>query len=130
MPAGTYVSLVGHSWGGDTAARIATAMGREGWQVDNVITMNPVRWGFVAPDTSLYSDIRTGAANWTSVNATGGGRWDASNLIAGLGRDYGSGPQDFAYQYIDAPLAHQDFWQKLDMQAADGATPRMSIRAP
>ncbi len=120
LPAGTYTSLVGHSWGGDTAAAVAAVLGRDGRQIDNLVTIDPVRREADAPDTNLYSAIRAGAADWTNVNATGGGRWDRSNIIAGLGRDYGAGLESYAHRFIDAPVSHRQFGVMLDARGADG----------
>jgi pimeloyl-ACP methyl ester carboxylesterase len=130
LPAGTRVSLVGHSYGGDTAAEIAAAMGREGRQIDNLVTVDPVRREPAAPDTNLFAAIRAGAANWTNINATGGSSLEFSNIIAGLGRGYGTGPRNHADRHIDAAVTHRRFWEMLDTPDADGQTALGSILAP
>ena len=120
LPAGTYTSLVGHSWGGDTAAEIAAALGRQGRQVDNLVTLDPVRREPDAPDTNLYNAVRAGAGHWTNVNATGGRSFEWSNLIAGIGRDYGTGPEPYAHSFVDAPVTHGSFNAMLNARGTDG----------
>lgn len=41
-------------------------------------------------------------------------------MIAAAGRDYGTGPQSFATNYIEAPLAHQDFAGLLTFRPSNG----------
>ncbi|HEV2681403.1 MAG TPA: alpha/beta fold hydrolase [Rhodanobacter sp.] len=96
------INLIGHSYGGDTAARVAQKACR---QVDMLITIDPVS-RFHGHD---YADIAAHAKLWVDVNGTGGSAFQISNFIAGLGGAWNSGPQGFATSYIGADNVHADF---------------------
>lgn len=56
-----------------------------------------------------------------NVNAASGDRSNFTNQIAEAVGAYGSRPQRFASQHIDAPFAHGDFGAMLHSTAPDGA---------
>ena len=109
--------LGGHSWGGDTAARVAAQLGAEGRPVDLLATIDPVGNG--ASDGFL-NRVRAGSREWINVQATGGNWYDGDNLIARLGNRYGSAPQRFADQHIAAGFGHADFADLVRHPGADG----------
>lgn len=117
QPTGTRIVLVGQSWGGDTAARVAAQLGAEGRPVDLLATIDPVGNG--ASDVFL-NRVRAGSREWINVQATGGSWYDGDNLIARLGNRYGSAPQRFADQHIAAPSGHADFAGLVRHPGADG----------
>ena len=117
QPPGTRIVLVGHSWGGDTAARVAAQLGAEGRPVDLLVTVDPVGNG--ASDGFL-NRVRAGSREWINVQATGGNWYDGDNLIARLGNRYGSAPQRFADQHIAAGFGHADFADLVRHPGADG----------
>ncbi len=119
LPQGTRVSLVGHSWGGDTAARVAAALGAAGRKVDTLVTVDPVGRGIGA---GFFERVKAGAIHWVNVNAVGTGRTNLPGLIAGLGNDYGSGPQRYADVFLNAPKGHEDFEGMLLAPGRNGLT--------
>lgn len=73
LPPGTPVSLVGHSWGGDTAASVAAALGATGRRVDTLVTIDPAGRG---TSEAFFARVRAGAGCWVNVNAAGDGSLD------------------------------------------------------
>ena len=110
QPAGTRIVLVGHSWGGDTAAQAAAALAAQGRPVDTLVTVDPVGRGL---SEGFMRRVRAGSREWINIRATGGGWFDQSNIIAALGGPYGAMPQRFATQYLEAPVAHAEFRDML-----------------
>ncbi len=105
LPDGTRINLVGHSWGGNIAARSAIHSGRN---VNLLITIDPVSWRIPA-----YRRVRDHVAQWVNVNAVGGERFDRGNVIAGIGRRWGKGPARYS-DYREANAAHG--WFRVMMQ--------------
>lgn len=100
-----HINLIGHSWGGDTAAKRAIDCGRT---IALLITIDPVSW-----NTPSYADISSHATKWIDVNATGNSpttcaQSSGGNFLAGIGSDWGSGPQNYS-TYFEAPFKHADF---------------------
>jgi hypothetical protein len=117
QPPGTRIVLVGHSWGGDTAAGVAARLGVEGRPVDMLVTVDPVGNG---TSEDFFTRVRAGSREWINVQATGGNWYDGDNLIARLGNRYGSAPQRFADQHIAAGFGHADFADLVRHPGADG----------
>jgi len=94
------VTLIGHSYGADTAAEVALALpGR----INMLITIDPV--SLFSPSYAKLATVTT----WIDVNAVGGSSLERSNLIAGLGGAWGSGPSGYAAGYIPVNTIHADF---------------------
>jgi hypothetical protein len=106
LPVGTRVVVVGHSWGGDTAAQAVAALGAEGRPVATLVTVDPVG-RFTS--RGFFERVRAGTDDWTNIQATGGGTWERSNAVAALGRPYGSAVAAWADSHIEAPFAHGQF---------------------
>jgi hypothetical protein len=121
VPYGTRIVLIGHSWGGDTAARVAAELGQRGRPVDLLLTVDPVGSAGKATDNPMRADflrsVSVGAREWTNVEAVGGGTFEGSNILAALGGPYGDGPREFATRHIEANFRHGDFRDLL--RAAD-----------
>lgn len=117
QPPGTRIVLVGHSWGGDTAAGVAARLGVEGRPVDMLVTVDPVGNG---NSEDFFTRVRAGSREWINVQATGGNWHDPDNLIARIGNRYGSAPQRFADQHIVAPYRHRAFDRLVGHPGADG----------
>ena len=117
QPAGTRIVLVGHSWGGDTAAQVAATLGQQGRPVATLITVDPVGRGL---SEDFMRRVRGGASEWINIRATGGGWDDWSNMVAALGSRYGSFPQGCATRHIEAPFRHADFASLLRARSGDG----------
>jgi hypothetical protein len=106
IPNDTTINIIGHSWGGDTAAIIVL---ENPGRISTLVTVDPV--SLIHPD---YSLIRNSVNNWANINAIGdpnGG--DISNIIAGLGRDWGTEPESFVSIFISSPFNHASFEQMM-----------------
>ena len=103
LPLGTRVRLVGHSYGGDTAAQVAARLGQAGRPVDMLVTIDPVGRG---TSEAFFERVRDGARLWINVNATGGGSLDRSNMIAGFGGSWEFAPMGYAHEFLTAPVSH------------------------
>jgi len=105
-PGGETLILVGHSWGGEMAARVAIRLGRADRKVALLVTVDPVKrvltHGFLGV-------VRECVQCWVNIRATGGGRLDHSNLVAAVGGAWGARPKAYADRFIEAPFAHRDF---------------------
>jgi pimeloyl-ACP methyl ester carboxylesterase len=105
-PVGQKLVLVGHSWGGETAARVAIRLGRAGREVALLVTVDPVKR--VLTDGFLGA-VREAVQCWVNIRAMGGERLDHSNLVAAIGGPWGARPKGFADRHIEAPFAHREF---------------------
>lgn len=119
LPAGTHISLVGHSWGGDTAAQVAARLGEDGRRITELMTIDPVG-NFRGSD--FYSRVLKGTGTWLNVNAIGGKWWETSNLIAGIGGPYGTSPRGVAQGFIEAPYTHGSFGSMMRGSVFRGLT--------
>lgn len=108
---GAPVILVGHSWGGDEAAKLAL---RWPGRVRRLITLDPV--GLRGP--ARIARLR--GTDWVDVQATGGGPWERSNIVARIGRPYGRRAVEAARVGIVAPVTHADARGMLLAKAPDG----------
>jgi pimeloyl-ACP methyl ester carboxylesterase len=116
-PAGQALVLVGHSWGGETAARVAIRLGRAGREVALLVTVDPVKR--VLTDGFLAA-LRECVGVWVNIRATGGEKLDHSNLVAAIGGPWGDRPKAFADRHIDAPFAHREFAALLGFRPPGG----------
>ena len=95
------INIVGHSYGGSTAATVSQALKNAGINVNALITIDPVSRG--------WSRVAGAAGNWVDVNAApsssngfGGDSW------AALGGKWGSWPNGQANSYYTAPFHHNE----------------------
>ena len=65
-PQGTRIVLVGHSYGGDTAAQVAATLGAQGRPVDTLITVDPVGRGV---NEGFLARVRAGSCEWVNIRA-------------------------------------------------------------
>ena len=79
---GPDVVVIGHSWGGDTAASRVAA----GHTVDVLRTVDPVSW--IPPD---FATVSRQARTWINYNATGGSG-SFPNFVAGIGGAWNNAP--------------------------------------
>lgn len=124
LPAGTPVTLVGHSWGGHRAAILAAAAAREGRSFERVVTVDPVGWRL---PSAFYPQVRAGTREWINIQATGGGSIEPSNIIAFLGNRYGDAATQAADIGLRVPTAHANFSRMLDARGPDGRSIRQRI---
>jgi pimeloyl-ACP methyl ester carboxylesterase len=111
QPPGTPIRLVGHSWGGHAAARIAARLGEEGRPVELLITIDPVA-RLVGP--AFLGRVKAGARRWINARAAGGPRFHPSDLVAAIGGPYSGAPRGHADLHLDLPHCHADFSGMLD----------------
>lgn len=117
QPAGTRIRLVGHSWGGNTSAKVAARLGAEGRPLDLLMTIDPVGRG---AGPAFFRRVREGARRWINVNAVGGPRWGLSDMTRRVGDAYDSGPRGHAHEFIDAPVEHRQFGSMLSSRTSEG----------
>ncbi len=99
LPPEAEINLIGHSWGGDSAADIAVA---NPGRIKNLITIDPVSRAPKDP-----TKIRASAHNWINVNAIEGISF--GDTLAALGGTWSTSPKEFAHTYIEAPFKHAEF---------------------
>ncbi len=107
------VGLIGHSWGGDTAATVVA----QGAKVGSLITVDPV--SHFPPD---LGDVKTNAKNWINVNANPNEAKEKedvmhSNWIAGMGGAWNNDPVGYADHHYNANMNHTDT-DKVDSRPA------------
>ena len=94
------INLIGHSYGGSTAASVSQVLTAEGIKVDLLITIDPV--------SRIWTRERGNAALWVNLNATPA-QTNSSDTIATIGGKWGDWPSDKANIHYDAPFNHADF---------------------
>ncbi len=93
-----HVVVIGHSYGGDTAA---TVVASSGVKVDALITLDPVSYF-----TPSYANVASHANTWIDLNAAGGNPAEFSNDVAGLGGDWGQPVSKFTTYFANVNLTH------------------------
>lgn len=92
------ITLIGHSYGGNTAASVVA----KGYCVAHLITVDPV--GMRRPN---FKKVATHCGMWTNYNSVGSGAcW--ANTVAALGRAYNSAPKHYADFHQNVKLNHVD----------------------
>lgn len=119
QPPGRSIRLVGHSWGGNAAARIAATLGDRGRRLDLLVTIDPVAWG-TGPE--LLARVKAGARRWINARARGAEGFDYSDWVAAIGGPYGEAPRDFADHHVVLPHPHAAFGAMLDCPGPDGGS--------
>jgi pimeloyl-ACP methyl ester carboxylesterase len=113
IPKGRKINLIGHSYGGDTAAKVAVQVPK---RINILITIDPVsnrnkRVG--------YSDIAQSVGIWVNVNAVGNpnnsllGNAFQGGAAAFFGDAWNKSPKDYSDIYLEAPYSHADFRQMI-----------------
>lgn len=93
------VTVIGHSYGADTAASVVT---RPGNRVKTLITLDPVGRTF-RPD---FGAVRANAGEWFNYNAVGGSSFRFPNFVAGVGGAWNEGPLGHATVFQNVSLDH------------------------
>ncbi|MFC7475360.1 thioesterase domain-containing protein [Dankookia sp. GCM10030260] len=119
QPPGRPIRLIGHSWGGNCAARVAAALGQQGRPVDLLVTIDPVTRG-IGP--AFLAQVKAGARRWINVRAGGAAGFDYSDLVAAIGGPYGDAPRDHADQHLVVPHPHAAFAAMMQRPLPEGAT--------
>lgn len=126
QPPGTRLRVAGHSYGADAAARLAVQLAADGAALDLLLTADPVS-RLARPDLAR---VRQGARRWVNVNATGGGPFEPSNIVARIGGAWGQAPRRFADESLDHPVPHAHFAGLLRCRLADGRAAGQLLAAP
>jgi RHS repeat-associated protein len=100
LPQNEPINLIGHSYGGDTAAWVAVDSCRT---ITSLVTIDPV--SRIKPS---YDDLWSKVFNWTDVSATPT-RPDYTDSIAVWGGQWGRGPFGFADRFVSVDANHGDF---------------------
>lgn len=108
------INLVGHSWGGATAANVAEALGKDG--VDLLITIDPVSRIWSRP-----GDLSDNVGTWIDVNATPSDG-NASDLLARLGGKWGDWPDGRADDYYTVDANHENFRALMEAAPSSGGS--------
>jgi hypothetical protein len=127
QPVGRSIRLIGHSWGGNAAARIAAALGLRGRPVDLLVTIDPVTRG-IGP--GFLGQVKAGARRWINVRAGGAAGFDYSDLVAAIGGPYGDAPRDHADQHLVLPHPHAAFAAMLQGRLPEGPNLLDLVLAP
>lgn len=110
---GIRIHLVGHSYGGDTAAQISASMAGSPRPIDLLVTVDPVGRG---TSSRFFDQVRDGTQRWINVNATGGGTLEPSNVIAGIGGAWNYAPMGHADEFLNVNAAHGQFSMMMRTQ--------------
>jgi len=115
LPEGRPITIIGHSYGGSTAAgAILANPGRVGV----LVTIDPV-----GDDRVDYDTIQSSVGNWINVNAVrrpDSSRFALGNIVAYLGGSWDNDPQGHADTFISAPFDHPDFNSMMNHPSVNG----------
>lgn len=106
-PDGDPINLIGHSYGGDTAAKAAMLACRK---INLLITIDPV-----SRHRPNLDDLAANVGTWVDVDAEGNNSLQLSNLISGIGGGWDGAPNGIADSYIqDNGVNHEDFQSMMN----------------
>lgn len=104
------VALVGHSYGGDTAAQVVA----DGAQVGALVTLDPV-----SHNPPSFQAVRANAGGvWINVNANPdrsrrAAESNMGNFVAGMGGAWDEDPRGSADQYYNANVNHAEIHELM-----------------
>lgn len=107
LPQSEPIDIYGHSYGGDTAAKV-TAGACPG-RIHSLTTVDPVSYG--TPD---FDSVLEHTNSWTNINNTGGSSLRPDNAIAGIGGAWNGSGDKPGINYIEAPYSHGSFGSSID----------------
>lgn len=115
------INIIGHSWGGASAAAVSQELSNQGIQVDLLVTVDPVG--------REYSRKEGKAKIWQNINATpssdngfSGDRW------ARWGGKWGDWPNGKANYHYDAPYHHNEFGDLFENVPEGGKSGRQRLQ--
>ncbi len=124
LPEGTTVNIIGHSWGGDTAANVAVQNPN---RVETLVTVDPVSQ-FNTPD---FNDVKTSVRNWVNIYATGkSGRITIGDISAFIGGSWGTKPNRYATVPLTSDTNHEDFDSMLQNTTYNGGNTAYNSKTP
>jgi pimeloyl-ACP methyl ester carboxylesterase len=102
LPEGTEINVIGHSWGGSTAANIVED---NPGKINKLITIDPVTKRIGRAD---FDKLKENTEQWINIDAIGRpGRTTGGDSVAI--RKWGIEPDEYADVFVQAPFAHEDF---------------------
>ena len=120
LPPDARINVIGHSYGGDTAANAAILARR---QIDVFVTIDPVSRFF----RSDYAAIEQHVGRWIDVNAATTDKAGVDNYVAGAGGAWDRGPLGIADRFIDAAADHKQFSAMMRTPGPDGLTAAQAL---
>ena len=122
VPKDIEVNVTGHSWGGDTAAKVALALPN---RVNKLITIDPVTTFSDLPKLEKLSDVTNEWVNVNALNSNGPSLGDIlnGNLVAAFG-GWDDRPDGLADIHIDASREHSEFDAMMFTTGNDGRSPQ------
>ena len=99
------INIVGHSYGGSTAASVSRALKEAGIDVNLLVTIDPVSRFRGAGAAETWINVNAAPS---SSNGFGGDLW------ATLGGKWNNWPNGKANSHYDAPYNHNDFARMLE----------------
>lgn len=127
QPPGRPIRVIGHSWGGHAAARVAAALGLQGRKLELLVTVDPVTRG-IGP--AFLAQVKAGARRWINARAGGAQGFDYSDLVAAIGGPYGDAPRAVADLHLVLPHPHAAFAAMMRCPLPEGPTLLDLILAP
>lgn len=107
------INIIGHSYGGSTAASISRALKEAGIDVNLLITVDPVG--------RIWSRGPGAAGTWANVNAApSSSNGFTGDAWASLGGKWGDWPKGKANPYYEAPFHHNEFGSMLEFVPPGG----------
>jgi|GEM_PF-2604214 len=123
LPPGTDVSLVGHSYGGDTAAQVTQSLGQQNIPVNTLVTVDPVGhfWG-----DGFMSNVANNTDRWVNVQADPpSSNW--SDRVAFWGDRVGADVKPYVDNFIVSPNNHEDFGSMMDTTPSGSQSPKDAV---
>jgi pimeloyl-ACP methyl ester carboxylesterase len=120
LPADARINLIGHSYGGDTAAKAAAAASRP---INLLVTIDPV--SLIRPSKAT---VEAHVNHWIDVDAVTGGRGGVANDIAGIGGAWNAWPEGTANVFARVAADHNEFTKMMTTPGPDGLTPQQALK--
>lgn len=107
------INIVGHSYGGSTAASVSRALKAAGIDVNLLVTVDRV--------SRIWSRGPGAAGTWVNVNAApSSSNGFSGDSWAAMGGKWGDWPNGKANTYYEAPFHHNEFAKMLEFAPPGG----------
>ena len=116
------INIIGHSYGGDTAAEVTADSSRA---INMLVTVDPV-----SMSQPNFTSVANNSALWVNVNAQPSNSMQQSNVIAGVGGAWDSDTEESADISINAAANHADFSTMMNSAQVPYQTPAMMLNNP
>ncbi|PIR34223.1 MAG: hypothetical protein COV36_01160, partial [Alphaproteobacteria bacterium CG11_big_fil_rev_8_21_14_0_20_44_7] len=112
------INVIGHSWGGDTAADV---INKSPSRARTLVTVDPVSHG--RPD---YSEVSKNTDMWINIYATGNPKTSSiGDFSAFIGGHWGNSPESDADIFIEVPVIHEAFDAMLNYHGTYDSTGKL-----